>query len=508
MEDESNDNIEPDEYRMIETVKHARRTWSLVCQEEKLDLPLLDKIFAALCSPAAMPAGIIEELRAKQEKVFRRFAMKQTEFLAISENDQLLMLSKNTQLFVQYLIGRAVSESDVQQQLKWLMLSDEPVDIPSGYQGMLRRVSLGDLQPHVDDSTYVDYHQYVSKLGDLRLLPCTGNVALVCLFQTDSIYSVLENPGEIRARQSFIYACADWAHNIFNSAGKGDLVKIMEHLQAMTAKAENMNLVADCERIMSNPEMALLMAREEEEFWIKEKLDIFDKALHQISFGADFVKECVMYSLGVPLSKHFIPQGTRVWIERFRTILYSHEEFVSGMTRDEQSEALVPATFAAFALTKAKLETCKSGNEQFKLAFSTTDNAILSEAFALRSGTPRLKRVSIKEWNKTSGLMSPQDEDRLFKIVADLSDLIISDEAFKLLTFLAMFTHLSSSAAGGDLMASVAQRYLNALKRRFAITGQESLFEQRVKTALCEVRELSVILQHASDAAMTTIAIK
>ena len=47
----------------------------------------------------------------------------------------------------------------------------------------------------------------------------------------------------------------------------------------------------------------------------------------QVSFGEDITKEAVLYSYDVPLSKNFMPKSLAVYVERYRRILKTHEEF-------------------------------------------------------------------------------------------------------------------------------------------------------------------------------------
>ncbi len=45
---------------------------------------------------------------------------------------------------------------------------------------------------------------------------------------------------------------------------------------------------------------------EEEESWIVQQFRLFDKAHNSVSFGEDFTREFMMYSLDVPVSKMYM----------------------------------------------------------------------------------------------------------------------------------------------------------------------------------------------------------
>ena len=49
--------------------------------------------------------------------------------------------------------------------------------------------------------------------------------------------------------------------------------------------------------------------------------------LWQISLGEDFVKEFVMFSYDVPLSKHFATRAYNTFADRFKKILQVHPGF-------------------------------------------------------------------------------------------------------------------------------------------------------------------------------------
>ena len=508
MMDFADDKVELMEVRMLERVKHARRSWNQVCKEEVLDADLN----AALNGNDIKQNSVLEKIRARHERIFRHFAFKQAEFVSLSENDRLLLLSKNTQVFIQYVIGRAISAETVAEQLQWLLLSDETSSSRNGSGNTEdeRKITLDDLQSFADRDKFDEYAASAESLKNPHLMfPCTGTVALVCLFQTDAIFSALSAPRKIARQTEFVYSCADWAHDIFNSAGKRELMNMMHILHKMATLSESLSLTVDCEKILRLPELVALLAREEGD-WVERHLGVFNEAVEQVPFGADFVNEVVMYTLGVPLSKHFIPQGTKVWIERFRRILFAHDEFKTGLSVDEQSETLVPATFAAFALAKAKLEMTNTGNEQFLWALSSSDYAVVKDSFShlAKGKVPKMKRVSVREWNKTFGLMSEENEKRFSELVDGLTDFLKTDYSFKLMILLAMFTHGVSSAKSMSMRVA-AYRYLNALKRHFGVAGTlaEISFEKKVKTALRDVNELSVLLQQVSDTAMAQVQV-
>ena len=58
-----------------------------------------------------------------------------------------------------------------------------------------------------------------------------------------------------------------------------------------------------------------------EDIWLSEQASRFRQAYLDVSLGADFLREFVMHSFDVPLSKSFVPQVALTNAERYRRAL-------------------------------------------------------------------------------------------------------------------------------------------------------------------------------------------
>ena len=65
----------------------------------------------------------------------------------------------------------------------------------------------------------------------------------------------------------------------------------------------------------------------EEDVWLNCQLIKYKDTMKSINMGEDLMKEFFMYSLGVPLSKHFMAASMQCFIERFRLVMKMHPEF-------------------------------------------------------------------------------------------------------------------------------------------------------------------------------------
>ena len=105
----------------------------------------------------------------------------------------------------------------------------------------------------------------------------------------------------------------------------------------------------------------------EEENWINRQLQKFDTAWQKIHLGEDHIKEFIMYSFDVPLSKGFMANAFGIFIERYRMVMKIHPEF-NSLNQCQQHKLWKANSLMAIGVIVAKLEACKTGNEQFLLA--------------------------------------------------------------------------------------------------------------------------------------------
>lgn len=81
----------------------------------------------------------------------------------------------------------------------------------------------------------------------------------------------------------------------------------------------------------------------DEEAWLLEQFKVMDGIQKSVSMGEDMVKEYVMYSLEVPLSKQFMSKTMAVFAERFHRQDTADHVLVS----DYINEELVALSFQA-----------------------------------------------------------------------------------------------------------------------------------------------------------------
>ncbi len=398
---------------MEEKARHVRRTWVRACEENRPTRKVVAEVFKALTSTERLPNVLVEELKLCYKRTFMAFASEQEELAQFSSADQQALLDRNGDMFMHYIFARILS-ADVTsgEQLQWmLLLEDAPcISQPS----LVRSATLQDLQQNfLDSGSCSQYCSLARKFGNSSPFkmgfPCTGSVALICLLSTDDgLEDTLSIPrAKVDVLRAKALERADWAQEAYGWEGALSLMEAQACIMDLYRLNKSNSLMVDCEKILSMPELRNIFHSvaagkegQEEEEWVARQLVDFDLVFNRISFGPEFVKECVMYSFGVPLSKHFFPQATRVFVERLKAVMMHHKEF-RQLPLEQREAAWKNGVLAGAVVMRASLENCSCGNQQFDISFGADDKDRMHELFA-RQGVmlpKHINRPPVARWD-------------------------------------------------------------------------------------------------------------
>ena len=206
----------------------------------------------------------------------------------------------------------------------------------------------------------------------------------------------------------------------------------------------------------------------EEENWINCQLQKFDTAWQKIPLGEDHIKEFIMHSYDVPLSKGFMGTAFGIFIERYRMIMKIHPEF-NSLNQSQQHKLWKSNSLMAIGAIVAKLESCKTGNEQF--AFSR-GNQMNSWIFQMAHKN-KMKKLTMDTANISTGVLSATELEKFGRLVTTVGELIQDQENFKLFTLVLLF---SDDEACSPEMKVLRNTYLNVIRRRnsYLFTGDDS----------------------------------
>jgi len=139
-----------------------------------------------------------------------------------------------------------------------------------------------------------------------------------------------------------------------------------------------------------------------------------------------------------------------------------HTEFTS-LDADSQTNLIARNMFLGTAWSLIKLESCKSGQEQWDFENDGTYE-MSDESIGQIILKGKMRKVDLTTVNNLSGLFSPSEMSTYLRLTADLSDLINDEETFRLFTLVLLFSDVDDSGQLKILQNS----YLNVLRRRIS----------------------------------------
>jgi hypothetical protein len=219
-----------------------------------------------------------------------------------------------------------------------------------------------------------------------------------------------------------------------------------------------------------------------------------------------------MYSYDVPLAKHFMPKSLAIFNERFRRVMMMHPDFRS-ISDHHQKSMWAKNSLYGVALNVAKLESCKTGNDQLKFSLGQLDDNHWKQEFAGVIGKP-LKKLTMAASNKVSGLLTKDMIENFERLVRRIGSLIHEGTSFKLLSMILLFSDVNEN----DLpeIVNLRNQYLSITIRKHnnelfnncssnndlddvrSVAFGNNLYS-RFNSCVCDVKELAMILQKMNN---------
>jgi hypothetical protein len=122
------------------------------------------------------------------------------------------------------------------------------------------------------------------------------------------------------------------------------------------------------------------MFTKEENNWLNRRVSKLEETWGSVSLGEDHLREFVMWSFDVPVGKNFFRNAIASFNERFRKVMKMHHQF-RNLPDHIQSKLWERNSFFGAALNVAKLETCKTGEDQLKCAYGKSDKNLVANIF-------------------------------------------------------------------------------------------------------------------------------
>ena len=231
----------------------------------------------------------------------------------------------------------------------------------------------------------------------------------------------------------------------------------------------------------------------QEEEWLANQMCIYQKAFSEVPVGYDWIKEFIMFSYDVPLSRNFAHKGWTTLMERYKGILKCHQGFNELPTKDQEAIWKGGSRKAA-ALCSVKTENLNTGQEQLQFIFGDQDSETWKQNFeelVTKSQNFQLKKVSMADCNRVAGVMDADELISYMNTVVSLNELTQEPEMFKLLTLVALFSGDELSPEASKYVTEIRNQYMAIIKKR--IKGSQIL--EKICHGLAEVDQLSGYLK-------------
>ena len=195
----------------------------------------------------------------------------------------------------------------------------------------------------------------------------------------------------------------------------------------------------------------------EDEKWLERQFDLIDTAYSSVSLGPEMLQNMVMFSFGSPWSRKCLMSYLLAMAERAKKICKSQHVDV-----DSANDGFM----IGLMLLLTKIETCKTGLDQFLFCFGESDHAIWATKYKPVLMTQHLKQLHLLE--SLLELVSVENDemrlevDRMFRLVTDL----IQDPILYGLMVLVAVTTPMNWDPNVKPLAELNSRYHMLLQRR------------------------------------------
>ncbi len=434
--------------------------------------------------------GVAGEAKARMReyvfaitRVFRKFAMQQSDFRVLSDEDQSAVVMRNAPIFVQYVFARYATARGAKDKNDWLLLEDGEgdgvdLDVLETFTAFAVRTGLF---PRARPDDMFRYEALLRSLDEPRLTKAHNHlVARACLFhlgrpEEDPTCRRLREEVRIRVIHETNLA------NLERVAGLPGQEELRCLLGRLDDAVEFFSLNADffggtgqhAADVLHSAHALALPPSEADMLWLKERAEQVRKVTDEVPFDSARAREAVRFHyLGEALSTQGAVDALAVNLERCKRLLRSHPEFLALPERDR--EILEKSnTFKAVALGHVRYEvssaTAASPEHLWSWMLGEDGRRTWSAAKAeagVPSGAVPVRRYCLREVVQ-QGRLTEEELFRFEKLCQRLGPAVRDDRVFSVVLLLVLFSgsHRLSSAESRRAIAALQRRYIVTLKR-------------------------------------------
>ncbi len=236
---------------------------------------------------------------------------------------------------------------------------------------------------------------------------------------------------------------------------------------------------------------------DEEEAWLNKQLQHYNDAYLSIPMGEDILKEAMMNSLGVPLSKTFFAKNFAIYLERFWRIVKHNPELTNLSAPDV--EVLKRNCKTALAVFLSKLEGCKNGIEQVQMICSQSDMVEWKNIYLPLFNTSRgheVKKLTFKSSVATASLpMTHEEMVEFYRLATSLGQTITDHVIYRIVMMVVLTEPSEESIDGNSGLSRLNSQFRIILQRRLEWEDRYETSHAEIMSALKTVPEIVKILE-------------
>ncbi len=416
------------------------------------------------------------------------------QFRNLCRSDQVTLQTRNSKLFLMYVLGRVFSSNTPKEQMAWIYGEDLSASNSRTYHPFILFQSFANI--------FKSDHQQqaVGKLLDMSyhlkftcpLPPNSKNLVALLLSFHMMDASDFVDPQTIEAINKHISTHLHLHHYLtLAKATQTSLLSILTVMSTIFDTFISCNLYQSS---ISTHEIAMPFTIEER-LYLQCQLTRYEDALKGVPCGEELCRQFLMFTYGAPPSPRFTSLSNKVFMERAKRVLQLHHEFAS-LSAQEQAYIWHANGSKAAMMAMLALQACQSGSQQLEMAFNKEDISEFHANFAnSRHLQSQLRTLSISDMMPTA----PKHVIGFFKDTAlKLSKLSAASPNIQpLMHLLCLFSDTSLPQ-----MTAVHRKYLLMLEREascLAADNQEVLMGgisiDEVRSGLGDVDKLSHMMR-------------
>lgn len=236
---------------------------------------------------------------------------------------------------------------------------------------------------------------------------------------------------------------------------------------------------------------------DEEEAWLNKQLQHYNDAYLSVPMGEEILKEAMMNSLGVPLSKTFFTKNFAIYLERFWRIVKHNPELTNLSASDV--ELLKKNCKNALAIFLSKLECCKNGLEQVQMICSQSDMIEWKKIYLPLFNASRgheVKKLTFKTSVETSSLPMTHDEMiEFYRLATSLGQTINDHIIYKIIMLMVLTEPGDEEIHVNSGLSRLNSQFRILLQRRMEWEGKYEKSHADIMFALSTVPQIVQILE-------------